>query len=85
MENSTVSDESPKSDLGFAAALLLVLLSVIATAYGVALACGWIASSAIVGGDAYNIIIAGIRGVAWIGVGIVAVLLAISSFLLSRS
>lgn len=83
MEDATTI-QAPKPDPGFVVALLLAVLSLLVTAYGVAIACGLWTIAPIVGGDVYNIIIAGIRGLAWIGAGFVAALLAILSFLLSR-
>lgn len=64
------------ADLAQVFAGALGIAAVIFTVYGVAMACGFASTPLIVGGDAYNIIIAGIRGLAWIGAGIVAAVLA---------
>lgn len=55
---------------------MIGIAAILMTGYGVAIACGFSQPAVIVGGDAYNYLIAGVRGLAWIGAGIVAAVLA---------
>ena len=80
-----IENQPPVSpDFGITAAGLLAAAALLLAIYGVCVACGFVTVAPVVGGDAYNFIIAGIRGLAWISAGVVSALLAIIVFAFSR-
>lgn len=63
---------------------LLAIGSLLNVGYGIHITYTYNDASKVVGGDAYNFIIIGLRGLAWICTGIVSAILAILCFLAGK-